>query len=125
MTYKEQFEAAKAAGRVQGVSPVWTRFEKEGDTVCGQLLGSSEVPSGLGTGSYLQYLMRTDDGLIKFSLGAATDRELAVVLKMGELYRIEFDGQTKIKGGKRVNRFLVDAIVVPEEEEITAEDVPF
>jgi len=125
MTYKEQFEAAAKAGQVRSMSPVWTKFEKEGDAVCGQLLSSSEVPSGLGTGSYLQYLMRTDDGLIKFSLGAATDRELAAVLKPGELYRIVYDGQTKIKGGKRVNKFLVDALVLPDTEEITAGDVPF
>lgn len=125
MKYTEQFEEAKKASHVRSLSPVWKTFEKAGDAVTGVLLGTSEVTSGLGSGTYLQYLMQSDEGLIKFSLGAATDRELKAVLKEGMLLRISYIGQVKIKGGRRVNRFTAEIAEAAAEGEIVTEDVPF
>ena len=125
--YLAQFQAAQAAKKTEPVSPAWKTFEKPEDFVCGILLGSSDVQSSLGSGTYKQYLMRTDEGLIKFSLGAATDRELLPLLHEGKLYLITYLGPVKIKGGKRVNRFAVETLnaEVEEAEAVTDRDVPF
>lgn len=125
MTYKEQFADAEKAKHIRSLSPVWVKFEKPGDVVLGVLLGTSEVTSGLGSGTYLQYLMQTDEGLIKFSLGAATDRELSAVLKNGMLVRITYVEQVKIKGGRRVNRFTAEIAEAAAEGEVASDDVPF
>lgn len=125
--YLDQFEKARAEKHIEPVSPAWKTFEKPEDYVCGVLLGSSDVQSSLGSGTYKQYLMKTDEGLIKFSLGAATDRELLPLLHIGRLYLITYLGPVKIKGGKRVNRFAVETISeeVEESEAVAGEPVPF
>lgn len=125
--YLAQFEKAREEKHTEPVSPTWKTFEKPEDFVCGILLGSSDVQSSLGSGTYKQYLMRTDEGLIKFSLGAATDRELMPLLHEGKLYLITYLGPVKIKGGKRVNRFAVETLSaeVEETEAVTDQDVPF
>ena len=125
MMYSERFEKAKAAGQTKSLTPQWTAFDEPGKSVCGQLLSTSEVPGTLGSGTYLQYLMRSDAGLIKFSLGAATDRELKAILVEGGVYKITYFGQVKIKGGKRVNRFEVEQLEDEAEEVVPAGEVPF
>jgi len=124
MGYQERFTKAEKAGQTASVTPKWVAFDKEGESVCGKLLGTVEVASGLGSGIYLQYLMETDDGLIKFSLGAATDKELKTVLHTDGIYKITYVGQQKIKGGRRVNRFQVIALLEAEEK-VDNSDVPF
>lgn len=125
--YLAQFEKAREAKKTEPVSPAWKTFEKPEDFVCGVLLGSSDVQSSLGSGTYKQYLMRTDEGLVKFSLGAATDRELLPLLRPGKLYHIVYLGPVKIKGGKRVNRFAVETLSeeAEEAEAVTDADIPF
>jgi hypothetical protein len=126
MTYAELFKNAEKAKQTLDLSPTWVPFEAEGQFVVGRLRGSSEVESTMGTGTYKQYLMDSDDGLIKFALGRATDNELQTVLKEGGVYMITFLGQQKIKGGRSVNQFKVQTLTaaaltdVPEES-----DVPF
>jgi hypothetical protein len=125
MEFKARYEAAKAEKKVKVLTPQWYAFENPGDAVLGKLLGTSPVQSGLGTGTYLQYLMLTDDGLVKFSLGAATDRELSAVLVVGGIYRVEYQGQTKIKGGRRVNKFGVEMLEAADGEEPDLSETPF
>ncbi|MHA1961936.1 MAG: hypothetical protein ACW99U_17140 [Candidatus Thorarchaeota archaeon] len=128
MSYTEDFKAAEKAKTAVDVTPTWFAFEAKGQFVLGKLMGTSEVDSSLGSGTYLQYLMDTDDGLIKFSLGAATDKELHTVLHTGSVYKIMFMGKQKIKGGRSVNQFKVLALEAPEETAalgVTDDDVPF
>lgn len=125
MTYQERFTQAVKDHRTKDVSPEWVAFEKKDQSVLGKLLGTSAVDSSLGSGSYLQYMMETDDGLIKFSLGAATDKELAPVIKVGGVYKITYQGQQKIKGGRRVNRFKVVSLGDADDLGVTEEDIPF
>lgn len=108
MNYKERFKQGEEDGQVTRVTPSYFEFEKPGDEIIGKLVGKSEVDSGFGTGVYNQYLVDTDDGLVKFALGGATDRELEPILRVGGIYRFEFKGQEKLKGGKKVNQFVVD-----------------
>jgi len=125
MSYEQLWKEAVKDKQTVNVSPVWFAFEKEGSYVLGKLKGTSEVPSALGQGVYNQYLMETDDGLVKFALGAASDRELATVLKVGGVYRIEYLGQLKIKGGRRVNQFRVMAPEETDDVSSPDEDQPF
>jgi len=125
VSYTDSWKEAEKAKTVFNVSPEWFTFEKKGSFVLGKLMGSSEVDSSLGSGTYLQYLFDTDSGLVKCSLGAATDKELHTVLKVGNVYRIEFLGQAKIKGGRRVNQFKCLAAQAPDDLQIVDSDVPF
>ena len=121
MSYKADFAKADKARKIKTVSPSFFSFEKKGDCVMGRLLGTSDIPSALGGSPYKQYIVETDDGLVKFAMGGATDKELALLLVEGEVYRFTFQGEIKIKGGKRVNKFVVDQVAEGEEPEPPAE----
>jgi len=123
--YEEMYREAVKAKALKNLTPDFHAWQKEGEALVGKLISRAPVDSSLGQGSYMQYLMETDQGLVKFALGAATDKELAGILKDGGVYRVEYLGQVPIKGGRRVNRFRVYEISTPEPEEITDADVPF
>ncbi len=125
MSYSDAWKEAEKTKSTFCVSPEWFTFEKKGSFVLGKLMGMNEVDSSLGSGTYLQYLMDTDVGLIKFSLGAATDKELTTVMKVGNVYRIEYQGQAKIKGGRRVNQFKCLAAQMPDDLQVVDSDIPF
>jgi hypothetical protein len=65
--------------------------------------------------------MDTDDGLVKFALGRATDNELKTVLKVGHVYQITYAGQQKIKGGRSVNQFKVHCLAAGVDEGVPHE----
>jgi len=124
MSYAEEWKQAEKAESVVDVTPQWIAWEKKDQSVLGKLMGSGEVDSTLSSGTYKQYLMDTDEGLIKFSLGAASDKELHTILRVGYVYKITFKGQIKIKGGRKVNQFTVLATfgtdeIQPAEPEVT------
>jgi hypothetical protein len=124
MSYTKQFEEAKKAGKIKDLTPEYIEFKEKGTTVCGVLVSSNPVQSTLSEGSYNQYLMETDQGLIKFALGAAADRELENVLFKGGLYSITFLGKEDIKGGRRVNKFQVHTIESLPVEEAFPDETP-
>lgn len=125
MTYLENWKEAEKNKAVVDVSPTWVEFDKKGKSVLGRLKGSHDVASTLSEGTYKQYLMDTDEGLIKFSMGGAADRELSSVLVMGNVYKITFEGQVKISGGRKVNQFRVLAAQPADDLQVAASDVPF
>jgi hypothetical protein len=126
MSYQAMFDEANKEKKTVELTPTWFPFESEGQFLIGRLRGSSEVTSTMGTGTYLQYLMDTDDGLVKFALGRATDNELKTVLKVGHVYMITFAGQQKIKGGRSVNQFKVQTVTEDVDAGLEVDaDVPF
>lgn len=125
MSYAEQWKEAEKNQQVVDVSPTWVAWEKKGQSILGRLKGSSDVSSTLSEGTYKQYLMDTDKGLIKFSMGGAADRELSTVLVMGNVYKVTFLGKIKISGGRQVNQFNVMAAQPSDDLSITDSDVPF
>lgn len=125
MSYQDAWKQAEKENTVHDVSPTWTPFEKKGQSVIGKLLGTAEIESSLSKGSYLQYLMDTDDGLIKFHLGRAADNELHTVLKVGNVYKITYLGKETIKGGRQVNQFKVLSSSTPVDLSTSNSDVPF
>jgi len=94
---------------VVDLTPQWIAWEKKDQSILGKMMSFSHVDSTLGTGIYKQYLFDTDNGLVKFSLGTATDKELETILRIGYVYKITYHGQVKIKGGRKVNQFSVMA----------------
>lgn len=122
MTYEERYNAAKETGEVKNLTPVFVEFKDKGQSVVGRLINTQEVESKLSPGSYLQYVMETDDGLIKYSLGQATDKEMEGVLMPGGVYMIEFLGKTKLAGGRSVNKYQIDEVPWMDTDKVGGKD---
>lgn len=110
MKYSEMHEEAQKVKALKTLTPTYFEFEKKGDAIVGRYKGRSPVTSSLGSGEYFQYLFDTDDGLIKIALGQATDKEAGQLLESGKVYVVEYLGQVKISGGRKVNKFDVQVI---------------
>lgn len=113
MNYKELYKAAKKEGRTKDLTPTFIKFEKPGDTIIGKYKGASPVRSALSEGEYNQYIFETDEGLVKFHVGSATDKEIAAQLNAGNVYCVTFEESIKISGGRTVNKFKVEYIDLP------------
>lgn len=126
MKYEEQYRKAQTDKTEETVTPIFKKFREIGEKIIGELLSYSVVESTVGEDKYNQYLFKTDEGLVKFALGAATDKEIVSSFELHGLYCIEFLGQIKITGGRSVNKFKV--IAFPAESETVGdpdEDIAF
>jgi len=110
MSYKGLKEKAEKEKAIEDLTPEYIAWEKTGQLILGKFISSSAVASGMGEGTYNQYLFETDEGLVKFSLGAATDKELDTLLVHGNVYEIKFLGKEKIAHGRSVNKFTLSLI---------------
>ena len=104
-SYAKMYAESKKENNLTELTAFYKKWEKKGDNVIGAFVGKTEVQSGISGNTYNQYLFDTDDGLTKFHLGKGGDSEIGQVMVKGCIYRIEFDGQEKIKGGRSVNTF--------------------
>ena len=122
---KKLMERAKANNQLKDLTPMFVEWTKVNQSILGRFKSSSDVAGSKGTGTYKQYLFDTDEGLVKFALGSATDKEFASLLIQGEVYQIVYDGQIKISGARKVNKFKLLWLDVNEaldvEHDITAE----
>jgi hypothetical protein len=124
--YSKEYEEAVKAGETKTISPEYLEFKKAGDIIVGLLKGKSVVESSRGQGSYNQYMVDTDKGMVKFALGQATDREIEPVLRPGRTYAFIFEGKEKLTGGRSVNKFKVVAFGVTEgPPNVGDDDIPF
>jgi len=124
--YDAEYKAAQEAKEVKTVTPSYVEFKKKGDTVVGLLKGKTSVKSSAGEGFYNQYVVETSKGMVKFALGAATDREIQAVVKSGHTYAFTFEEKVALKGGRSVNKFKVVEFGTPEEEGPPMDDdIPF
>lgn len=105
-TYAKMYADAKKDGTLTEMTAHYQKWSKKGDFIIGAFVGKTEVTSGLTGKPYNQYLFETDEGLTKFHLGKGGDSEIGQVMREGEVYRIEFDGQEKISGGRSVNKWI-------------------
>jgi len=110
MNFKEMYEKRQQEGRIKDLTPEYITFTEKGDSILGRLIGITDVISTLNEGTYNQYLLETDDGMKKFALGNATDKELINTLIVGGIYVITFEGKEQLKGGRRVNKFSIESI---------------
>jgi len=117
---KQMAEKAMKKGQARKITPVYKSWDKEGDVLCGIYRGRAEVTGHFGGNGYNQYLFESDEGLIKCSLGKASDNEFKDLFIPDHLYVITYLGKQKISGGRQVNKFdVVDCGFV---EELNAEE---
>lgn len=116
MKYKEAYTSAQKDKRMSKVTPDYLEWKKEGMFIVGQFVGVSAVASSRGEGSYNQYLFHTDDGLVKFAVGSATDKEIVPLIKQGEVYHIQYLGKEKLDKTRSVNKFMVHHVELSEDE---------
>lgn len=126
MGYKEQFEAAKKEGTIKQLSAQFIEWKEKEQSVVGRLVARVAVSSTLSAGQYNHYLFETDEGLVKFALGRATDNEAGQLMGKGGIYSVVYQGQEKISGGRKINRFEITEIEPPIETPVGgASDIPF
>ena len=125
MKYTEEYEKAKKQKETKDLTPEYLTWDKKGDTIVGRYKGRSLVSGKLGS-EYHQYIFDTDAGLVKFHLGAASDADVGAALEKGFCYAVTYLGQIKLEGGRRVNKFSVEAFSVGAGEPVGGEDdIPF
>lgn len=112
--YLETAQKALKAGKTVNITPKYVTFESEGAVICGMYVSRSPVMSSVGEGQYYQYLFDTDDGLVKFHLGTATDHEAGEIMKAGSVYHIQYLGKEKLAGNKSVNKFHIEEVIYNE-----------
>ena len=113
MSYKEAYDKARDEEKLEQLTATYHEWKEEGEVVIGQYLHVNPVAGRQANTFYNQYLFDTDEGLVKFSMGGVTDNEAGVMMRIGEVYRVEFKGQEAIRGGQRVNRFLIERLTEP------------
>lgn len=84
------------------------KFEKSGQVVTGKIIRIMDYEFA-GTGNICKkYTMKcTDDNLIQFFLGAATDATLPVDTLVGMDVTVIYQGKIDIPGGRSMNNFLI------------------
>ena len=111
MSYKDMVNNARRSGATKILSPTFFEWKKVNDMVVGKFLEASPIKSTLAEGEYNHYIFETDEGLFKFALGAATDKEAGVLMQSNHVYIITYQGKVEISGGRRVNKFTVEEIL--------------
>lgn len=126
MSYKKQFQDAKTAKKTRDLSPDYREWKKDGDQIVGRFLAKNSVAGQLAGKNYNQYLFDTDDGLVKFALGSATDNEAGALMGVGGVYAVLYHGKEDLKGGRSINRFEIVEIEAPSDVAIGGQsDIPF
>ena len=125
-TYKEAYEQAVEAKRVKTITPKYVEFKKKGEQIVGKFIGKASVKSSMDDSEYNQYIFDTDEGMVKFAMGGATDKEVSQSLKPDSIYVVTFNGQEKLSGKRTVNKFIVEEIEAIEISETgNSDDVSF
>jgi len=126
MSYKEAYAKAKKEESLHQITSTYHEWKKKGESIVGEFIHVNQVPGRQPNTQYNQYLFQTDDGLIKFSMGGVTDNEAGVMMRIGEVYAVEFLGQEEIANKQRVNRFMIERLTQPDVERVGGpSDLPF
>lgn len=124
--YAKLYNEARENRRTKKMLPTFVQFTAPGVCIIGKFLSRSEVGGGDNKRAYVQYIFETDNGTVKFHLGNITDNDAGTLMREGRIYYIEFLGQEKIAGGKRVNKFDVQRVYTEEEIRVGGDDdMPF
>ena len=124
--YKETYEQAIENKRLKTITPKYVEFKKKGDQVVGKFIGKAGVKSSMDDSEYNQYIFDTDEGMVKFAMGGATDKEVSQSLIPDRVYVVTFNGQEKLSGKRTVNKFIVEEIESIETSETgNPDDNPF
>lgn len=122
MTYKEAYEQAKKDGALGDLVPIFKEMRKKGDMVIGKYLGSNLQKGKLADTPYYMYLFETDEGLVKFSLGAVSDGEVRPSMKVGQVYAVTFEKSEEIEKGRKINRFKIEHVIGAGDSSVGGDD---
>ena len=111
MSYKESYAKAKKEESLEQLTATYLEFKKPGVSVVGRFIHQNKVPGKRPDTEYNQYLFETDEGLVKFAMGNVTDNEAGALMRIGEIYHIEFKGTEDLGGGRRVNKFFIERLM--------------
>ena len=110
MKYAEMLAMAREAKTTRELAPVFIKWEEEGQTVVGKLLTRSIAKSRANDGQYVDYVVDTDDGIIKFHCGNQFDEKVGNTLLPNVVYAWTFKGKRDIGKGRRVNEFSCEYV---------------
>ena len=119
MTYKEMAERADREQSAVVLTPVFKTFGMVGDSILGRYMSAQEVKPSSGEGQpYRDYVFETDEGLVRFHLGAQTDKELSGAMFIGGVYRITYREEVKLAKGRRTKKYdVVQVQASPQKSE--------
>jgi len=117
MSFEKYYQKQKKAKVIRQLTPAFMEWKTKGQTLIGAFVSKASVQSKSAEQTYYQYIFETDNGLIKFHLGKATDNEIAEVFQRGVVYAVTFNGKEQIQGGRSVNKFNIVEIGYAEEVE--------
>lgn len=124
MSYKNILRNAKSSGATRTLSPTFHEWKAKGQIIVGKFVAASPIKSTLSEGEYNHYLFETDEGLVKFALGGATDKEAGILMISGRVYAIEYKGKEDISSGRRVNKFEVSELLDLDDTPPPGEEKP-
>jgi len=113
-TYAEMYAKAKKSKALKQLTPAYHKWEKENETIVGAFVSSASVSSKEEGSSYKQYIVESDNGLVKFAMGKAADNDFGETLVPGVIYAFTFLGQERISGNRMVNKFDVFELGDPD-----------
>jgi len=113
--YAKIYQEAKKAKTMKSLGTKYVQWSDEGQQIVGAYLSHLQLPSRNG-GVYNQYLFDTDDGLIKFALGAAVDSEAHEYFERGCVYAITYQGKERsVASGNEFKNFTIEEVGAVEE----------
>ncbi len=111
-TYKEAAAKAQKEGTAKKVDIQVHKWEKEGDTLIGRIKAVNEKESDTFDGTYNQYLIETDEGMVATIFGAAVDMLFSTESPVGKVYMFTWQGKRALDKGRTMNVFTV--MEIPE-----------
>ena len=115
-TFKELYEQSKKDQTLKTIETEFKEWSKKGEFVIGRLKGINEIQSRTNEGSFNMYLFETDTGPVKVILGTGVDSDVAPLMVINRIYRVEYKGQLSLGGGRKMNQFLCEEVGIVSEE---------
>lgn len=106
-TYRDLAEKARANSAVTMITAKRWKPAEVGDSFCGLLVERSDAHSRQFDSDFSVYKFKTDDGLINFIPGSATDAEIGAFLEPGQIYEVTYLGKEETAAGQERNRYQV------------------
>ena len=108
--YQEMAEAVDKEGLSSDITIAFRKLEKAGEYIIGQLIGLNRIQGKKADETYFQYVVDTDQGMLKTAFGNAYDGEMIAVLHIGGVYRWTFVEKKLLKNGHTVNVVRTEVI---------------
>ena len=109
MTYKEQIAKATKEGKLVDMTYRSFSFDKEGDSVQGELIDIQDVHFEKTNSNVKKYIMKTDDDTVSVICGAIGDSQLDGRVFPGDLIIFTFVEKKTLSGGRTANIFNIQS----------------